>query len=165
MPTNWLLWFLKYGFCLELAVSRYNLVNIIESLFAEWRSYRAPESSFWMSVFIVSSLLSIWPPHSFGKTIRFASSILIFMPLGQTLFCFLLDYSKVFWILDVSTPVLPAFKVAFLNPCLYRYVTLLFRKLWCMWHQMEKFLSAVIWPHSTWFKLLGYTLLIPSSVH
>lgn len=94
MPTNWLLWFLKYGFYLELAVSRYNLMNIIESLFAEWRSYRAPESSFWMSVFIVTSLLSIWPPHSFGKTVRFAFSILIFIPLGQTLFCFLLDYSS-----------------------------------------------------------------------
>lgn len=126
----------KYSFHLELEVNKYNLVTITESpcwvkilqsprviiLNINFHCPGSPSSPLWTL-----------PTHAFGTTFRFThSSILIFMSLGQTFHSSLLDYSEVFWIPDVSTPVLlhTAFKLAFLNPCFYQHVILLVRKLW-----------------------------------
>lgn len=87
MATNLVLWLLKYSLYLELAVSKYNLVNIIESLCRVKIlqgsrviilniSFHCPGSP--------SSPLLTWLLCAFGITFRFThSSTLIFMSLAR----------------------------------------------------------------------------------
>lgn len=74
------------------------------------------------------------------------------MYLDQTLFSSLLEYSEVFWMLDVSTLVLPAYyfqtclaKSLLLSACHHPHQEIMLA-LFCMWHQMEIFVCHNLTP-------------------
>ena len=136
---------MKYSLYLELAVSKYNLVNTIKSFC--WVNILQGTRVIILSINFhhpgfPSSPLWRWVPCSFGTIFKSSpSSIQISMYFGQILLSSLLDYSKVFCILDVFTPVTLAYcfqislpkslLVSACHPPLQPIPT----ALYCIWHQ------------------------------